>query len=40
MLIGIDRDEEALKASKQKLSEYQNIKYIYGSHDNITENLV
>lgn len=39
MLIGIDRDEEALNAAKQKLSAFQNIKYIHGNHDNIKEIL-
>ena len=35
VLIGIDRDEEALKASKERLSEYQNVKYVHDNHDNI-----
>ncbi len=39
LLIGIDRDEEALKAAKNNLSEYSNVKYIYGNHDNIREIL-
>lgn len=39
MLIGIDRDEEALKASKLKLSEFSNVKYVHGNHDNIKEIL-
>ena len=39
MLIGIDRDEDALKAAKQKLSAYENVKYIHGNHDNIKEIL-
>ena len=34
-LIGIDRDEEALKAASKKLAEYQNVTYIHGNHDNI-----
>ena len=29
LLIGIDRDEEALKAAKEKLKDYQNVKYIH-----------
>lgn len=37
ILIGIDRDEEALKAAKQKLEKYQNVKYIHGNHDNMKE---
>ncbi len=39
MLIGIDRDEDALKAAKQKLSAYENVTYIHGNHDNIKEIL-
>ena len=39
MLIGIDRDEETLKAAKNNLSEYKNVKYIHGNHDNIKEIL-
>ena len=39
LLIGIDRDEEALQAAKQNLSEYKNVKYIHGKHDNIKEIL-
>lgn len=38
-LIGIDRDEEALRAAKQKLFNYKNVKYIHGNHDNIKEIL-
>ena len=39
MLIGIDRDEEALSAAKKRLSEYSNVKYVHGNHDNIEEIL-
>ena len=39
LLIGIDRDEEALKAAKANLKEYKNVKYIHGNHDNIKEIL-
>ena len=35
LLIGIDRDEEALKAASQKLEKYQNVKYVHGNHDEI-----
>lgn len=35
ILIGIDRDEEALKVAKERLKEYKNIKYIHGNHDDI-----
>ena len=38
-LIGIDRDEEALKASKERLSSYKNVEYIHDNHDNIKEIL-
>ena len=39
MLIGIDRDEEALEESKKVLSEYTNVKYVHGNHDDIKEIL-
>ena len=39
VLIGIDRDKEALKASKIKLAEFSNVKYVHGNHDNIEEIL-
>ena len=39
LLIGIDRDEEALVAAKKNLSEFSNVKYVYGNHDNIKEIL-
>ena len=39
LLIGIDRDEEALKAAKKNLSEYKNVKYVHGNHDDIYEIL-
>lgn len=35
LLIGIDRDEEALEAAKINLKEYNNVKYIHGNHDDI-----
>ncbi len=35
LLIGIDRDEEALKAAKENLKEFDNVKYIHGNHDDI-----
>ena len=35
LLIGIDRDEEALKAAKERLKKYENVKYIHGNHDDI-----
>ena len=35
MLIGIDRDQEALKAAQNNLKEFHNIKYVHDKHDNI-----
>lgn len=35
VLIGIDRDEEALKAAQNNLKEFHNIKYVHDNHDNI-----
>ena len=35
MLIGIDRDTDALKAAKDRLKEFNNILYIHGNHDEI-----
>lgn len=37
MLIGIDRDAEALKVAKERLKDFSNIKYIHDNHDNIKE---
>lgn len=39
LLIGIDRDKEAIQAAQNKLKDYNNIKYIYGNHDDIKEIL-
>lgn len=39
LLIGIDRDEEALKAASENLKEFQNVKYVHNNHDNIKEIL-
>ena len=39
LLIGIDRDEEALTAAKENLKEFQNVKYVHGNHDQIKEIL-
>ena len=35
LLVGIDRDEEALEAAKKRLEKYKNVKYIHGNHDDI-----
>ena len=40
LLIGIDRDEEALKAAKEKLKDFDNVKYIHGNHDDINRLLL
>lgn len=39
LLIGIDRDEEALEAAKERLATYKNVIYIHDNHDNIKEIL-
>ena len=39
LLIGIDRDEEALQAAKNNLKEFQNVKYVKDNHDNIKQIL-
>ena len=39
ILIGIDRDLEALEAAKENLKEFKNVKYIHGNHDDIDEIL-
>lgn len=38
-LIGIDRDEEALKVAKKKLEKYSNVILIHDNHDNIKKIL-
>lgn len=35
LLIGIDRDLDALKAAKNRLQMYLNVKYVHGNHDDI-----
>ena len=39
LLIGIDRDEDALKVAKERLKKYNNVKIVYGNHDNIKKIL-
>ena len=39
MLIGIDRDEEALKAAQENLRDFTNVTYIHDNHDHIEEIL-
>lgn len=35
VLIGIDRDEEALQAARNNLKDFENVCYIHGNHDEI-----
>lgn len=35
LLIGIDRDEEAICVAKERLKDYPNVKYVHDNHDNI-----
>ena len=37
ILIGIDRDEEALEVARERLKEFNNVRYIHDNHDNIYE---
>ncbi len=39
LLIGIDRDKEALETAKKRLKDYSNVKYVYGNHDDIQDIL-
>lgn len=39
ILVGIDRDEEALSVAKEKLKQFENVKYVHGNHDDIKEIL-
>ena len=39
LLIGIDRDEEAISVAKERLKEFSNVKFIHDNHDNIKEIL-
>ena len=39
LLIGIDRDEDAINAAKENLKEFQNVIYVHNNHDNIKEIL-
>ena len=40
LLIGIDRDDEALCASKKNLSDFKNVKFVKDNHDNIKQILI
>ena len=35
LLVGIDRDLEALEVAKSRLQMYSNVKYVHGNHDDI-----
>lgn len=35
LLIGIDRDLDAISAAKNRLKDYKNVKYVHGNHDDI-----
>ncbi len=39
LLIGIDRDQDALRAAKERLKDFSNVKYVHGNHDDIKEIL-
>ena len=39
LLIGIDRDEDALTVAKDRLKGFSNIKFVHDNHDNIKEIL-
>ena len=35
ILIGIDRDTDALKVAKERLKEFKNVRFVHDNHDNI-----
>lgn len=39
ILIGIDRDEEALNVSKERLSKYNNARFVWGRHEDIKKHI-
>ena len=39
LLIGIDRDEDALNVAKERLKEFSNVKFVHGNHDDIKKIL-
>lgn len=39
LLIGIDRDEEAICVAKERLKDFPSVKFIHDNHDNIIEIL-
>lgn len=38
-LIGIDKDQDALKAASERLKDYTNVTYVHGNHDEIDQIL-
>lgn len=40
LLIGIDRDTKALETAKNKLKQYNNVKFVHGNHDEIKNILL
>lgn len=39
LLIGIDRDEDAIQAAKENLKQFSNVKFVRDNHDNIKQIL-
>lgn len=39
LLIGIDRDEEAICVAKERLKDFENVKFVHDNHDNIKQIL-
>ncbi len=39
LLIGIDRDTDALEAAKKRLKDYDNVRYVWGRHEDIKEHV-
>ena len=35
LLIGIDRDQEAICVAKERLKEFPNVEFVHDNHDNI-----
>ncbi len=39
LLIGVDRDLEALATSKKRLEKYENVKFVHGKHEEIKQHV-
>ena len=39
LLIGIDRDKEALEASHERLKDFENVRYVWGKHEDMKDML-